>query len=63
MSVYRKLADGNFVEQLEDAVKLSVITKCPEKYTLIDNENGRVYQGSNEDNPFMPGYKVWKEVK
>lgn len=55
--------DAGEVEDLQHAVKLSVITKCPEKYLLIDTETGQVYQGSNEDNPFMPTYKLWKEVE
>ena len=44
------------------AVQLPLITKCPEKYFLIDTETGQVYRGSNEDNPYMPSYKLWKEV-
>jgi hypothetical protein len=50
-------------EDLTHAVKLSVITKCPEKYLLVDTETGQVYKGSNEDNPFMPTYKLWKAVE
>ena len=54
--------DRGEAEDLEHAVKLSVITKCPEKYLLIDKETGQVYQGSSEDNPFMPTYKLWKAI-
>jgi hypothetical protein len=50
-------------EELQNAIKLSVITKCPEKYLLIDKETGQVYQGTNEDNPYMPNYKLWKAIK
>lgn len=59
----RVLKDGTVVEEFEEAVHLAVITKCPSKYTLIDNETGRVFNGSNENNPYLPGYKIWKEVK
>jgi hypothetical protein len=55
--------DSGEAEDLQHAVKLSVITKCPEKYLLIDTETGQVYQGSNEDNPYMPNYKLWKAVE
>jgi hypothetical protein len=57
------LQDGTTIEELEKAVHLAVITKCPWKYTLIDNETGQVYTGSNESNSYLPGYVLWKEVK
>jgi hypothetical protein len=44
-------------------VELSVITKCPEKYLLVDRETGVVYAGTSETNPHMPKYSLWKEVK
>lgn len=44
-------------------VQLSVITKCPEKYLLVDRETGVVYAGTSEVNPHMPMYSLWKEVK
>lgn len=44
-------------------VQLSVITKCPEKYLLVDRETGVVYAGTSEVNPHMPKYSLWKEVK
>ena len=33
-------------EQLEDPIGLTVKTKCPEKYFLIDRETGQVFVGS-----------------
>jgi hypothetical protein len=51
------------VEELEEPVQLSVITKAPEKYILIDMETGQVYVGSNMVNPYHEGYKVWVEQK
>jgi hypothetical protein len=54
--------EGYIAEELEHAVRLSVITKCPEKYLLIDQETGQVYQGSSEKNPYMPNYCLWKPI-
>jgi hypothetical protein len=53
----------NKIEELEDSVHLAVITKVPEKYLLIDLENGKMYRGSNKNNEYIPGYKLWKEVR
>ena len=58
----RHLKDGTTVEELDSAVHLVVITKCPWKYTLIDNETNRVYAGTNIENSYLPGYVLWKEV-
>jgi hypothetical protein len=70
MSV-RKILSGSWdyqvfdskIEELDSSVHLAVITKVPEKYLLIDLENGKMYRGSNENNQHIPGYKLWKEVK
>ena len=37
----RTLKDGTEVEQYEHNIILNVITKCPSKYKLIDNEKGK----------------------
>jgi len=34
------------VEDLDNPVELKVITKCPSKWLLIDEETGQVYRGS-----------------
>lgn len=34
------------VEDLDNPVELKVITKCPSKWILIDEETGQVYRGS-----------------
>jgi len=52
----------SYVEDLTDAVELSVITKCPEKYLLVDRETGKIYVGTSEINPYMKNYCLWKEV-
>lgn len=53
----------NEIEELNDSVHLAVITKVPQKYLLIDLENGKMYRGSNSNNEYLPGYKLWKEVE
>jgi hypothetical protein len=54
---------GSFTAQsLDNAVTLSVTTKCPEKWLLVDRETGQVYQGSNEVNPYMPSQFLWKPI-
>jgi len=47
--------------EVEEAAHLTIITKCPEKYILIDTETGQIYAGSNDTNPYMPYHKLWIE--
>lgn len=54
---------GSFTAQsLPEPITLSITTKCPEKWLLIDRETNQVYQGSSELNPFMDGQYLWKPV-
>ncbi len=46
MAKSRKLASGGEVPELDSSVELTLHTKAPEKWVLIDMENGRMYQGS-----------------
>lgn len=55
----RKLIDGQEVEELDQAVDLTIHTKCPEKWLLIDLETGQEYIGS----PVPNLYGKWKRVK
>lgn len=41
----RKLQNGQEVPELEEAKILTVKTKCPEKWLLIDLETGERYTG------------------
>lgn len=41
----RKLLNGTDVPALDVAVTLSVYTKCPWKYKLVDLETGQEYMG------------------
>ena len=43
---FRKLQDGVQVYELEEAVTLTVYTKCPMKYKLVDRETGEEYIGN-----------------
>jgi hypothetical protein len=54
----RKLKDGTEVDELESPVTLTVYTRCPEKYKLIDLETGEEYIGY----PTI-GKSSWKKIK
>lgn len=41
----RKLQDGTSVPELDVPIILTVKTKCPWKYKLVDMETGQVYIG------------------
>lgn len=53
----RKLLDGTEVQELDEPKTLTVFTKCPEKYMLVDMETGQVYTGHATD-----GKNSWKKV-
>jgi hypothetical protein len=54
---------GNFSSpSLKEPVTLSVTTKCPEKWLLVDRETGQVYQGSAEENPYITSQYLWKPI-
>ena len=41
----RKLLDDSYVPELDIAITLQVVTKCPGKYKLVDMETGITYTG------------------
>lgn len=53
----RKLQDGTEVEEFDKAVTLTVYTKCPEKYMLIDMQTGEKYIGTRSS-----GNQDWKKI-
>lgn len=53
----RKLLDGTEVAELTEAKVMTVKTKCPEKWMLIDLETGERYTGYNSE-----GSLDWKKV-
>lgn len=48
----RKLIDGSEVPEYESATDLTIHTKAPHKWLLIDLETGQEYRGSNEPNEY-----------
>lgn len=54
----RKLLGGTEVPELEESVTLSIKTKCPQKWMLIDMETGEIYT------PYKtPGTLQWERVQ
>jgi hypothetical protein len=53
----RKLQDGTWAEELEETKILTVKTKCPEKWMLVDKETGEVYIGYTSN-----GKNSWKKI-
>ena len=54
----RKLLDGTEVTELDEPKILTIKTKCPEKWLLIDLETGERYTGYATE-----GSQDWKKVK
>ncbi len=55
----RKLRFGTEVQELDKPVKLSILTKCPGKWKIVDMETGQEYVASGN----YEMYKQWKEIK
>jgi len=55
---YRKLKNGDEVEELDHPVNLTILTKCPKKWKIVDMETGQTYIASGE----YEIYKQWKKV-
>lgn len=53
----RKLLDGSEVIELDSAVILTVKTKCPSKWLLIDQETGERYTGYETE-----GKNSWRKL-
>lgn len=51
------LKDGRIVEELEEARILSIKTRCPDKWLLIDMETGEQYLGYK-----TAGVNDWEKV-
>ena len=54
----RNLKNGSVVEELDEPITLKVLTKCPEKWLLVDMETGEQYIGYKTQ-----GKNSWKKVK
>lgn len=53
----RKLVDGTNAKELEEPITLTVYTKCPQKWMLVDKETGEVYIGH-----VTKGKNSWKKI-
>ena len=53
----RKITDGSEVPELSESITLTIKTRCPEKYMLIDRETGEVYTPHT-----TPGTSQWKKI-
>jgi hypothetical protein len=53
----RQLLDGSIVEEQDIAVELTVSTKCPAKWLLVDRETGEIYTAYT-----TPGPRQWKKI-
>lgn len=59
MTKKRKLVSGKEVSDLGRVVNLSILTKCPEKWKIVDMETGQEYVASGT----LEIYKQWKRIK
>ena len=59
MSLTRTLQDGTEVPAIDIAVELKVVTKCPTKWLLIDQETGVQYKGQLPQD----GGLHWKRIE
>jgi len=55
----RTLVSGKEVPDLGRVVNLSILTKCPEKWKIVDMETGEEYVASGT----LELYKQWKRIK
>jgi hypothetical protein len=54
----RILKTGEQVTELDKPIILTVYTKCPEKYMLVDRETGECYTGCVAE-----GKNSWKRIE
>ena len=54
----RTLKDGKEVQELKEPIVLTIKTKCPEKYMLVDLETGEKYIGYP-----TTGNSSWKKIQ
>jgi hypothetical protein len=53
----RKLLDGTVAQELKKTKTLTIKTKCPGKWILVDKETGEVYTPYETD-----GLSQWKKI-
>ena len=59
----RKLQNGVMVYELEEPVTLTVYTKCPMKYKLVDRETGEEYIGQDPNKNKYSWSKIPESAK
>ena len=55
----RKLITGEESEEYPEATDLTVHSKCPSKWLLVDLETGQMYRGMKDPGP----YGKWRRLK
>jgi hypothetical protein len=58
-----KLIDGTEIESYENAIDLTIHTKSPGKWKLIDMETGQEYIGSAEPNKYGKWIRIKDRIK
>lgn len=53
----RKLKDGTEISDIESPVELTVKTRCPDKWLLIDRESGEAYVAYHDSTRYR-----WKKL-
>ena len=59
----RKLQNGVQVYELDNPVTLTVYTKCPMKYKLVDRETGEEYIGQDPNKNNYSWAKIPESIK
>ena len=54
----RTLKDGTEVKELDEPVTLTIYTKCPSKWILVDRETGETYEGYETE-----GKNSWRRIE
>jgi hypothetical protein len=64
-TVFRKLLTGNVVEEASEPQVITIVTKCPRKWVLVDLETGNQYStgGAPVDNELIPRCKFEKATR
>jgi hypothetical protein len=63
MKKYRKLKNGESVDELEKSIKLIIKTKCPKKWIIEDLETGQKYRanGNTEIGKMFTPIEIYNE--
>lgn len=59
----KRLLDGTEIESYENAIDLTIHTKSPGKWKLIDMETGQEYIGSAKSNKYGKWIRIKDRIK